>query len=541
MTAVQIIFPGRPLGDTNAIDTIADLRAVDSTDTNDNTNIIVANVGIFKWDAASSASDDGVSVIKPDDRTGLQTGRWLLIGGVSEVRTFESFGAKGDVQNYLSALKADGTPATDDTAAIQAAIDWAFAGGVEQPRAIQMTAKFFLVGQITTYPTTTIVGTGRMTSWFVCKTGTTGKWISDRGEGAQKQIISGITFGARNNTSITHIFEAGNDGIQFGTQGIYSDLWFRDGLNAYAFEIDANVGFIRNFISENCRHNGLIRGNANQVSEICSMQAGQGTTGAISGGPASIVGLELYGCFVDFCEIEATETGQLPLKINGDCYVSNLIISTAFDASHSHLIEVDETNYIQWSVTNFQAYGEETPVTNGVVKRTPTNTYIGSPTLTINQMSRLNLLPIAPIYYAQAKQAFGIRLENPSGTARNSIGQIGDPSTAGGVHDKIIGATNAATNTSTTVFAGGMIINGSGKIILNTAAQELAYSDLQVSLDYTNYGTVFYPNISLQSTTVNSVVRVRPVIELRDKDGVAVDVTPASGKILLLSVRGTLA
>lgn len=82
MATVEVIFPDRPTGSTNALDTIAELRAVDSSAINDNTNIIVVGAGIYKWNAASLASDNGSSVIKPTDKTALQAGRWILIIGM---------------------------------------------------------------------------------------------------------------------------------------------------------------------------------------------------------------------------------------------------------------------------------------------------------------------------------------------------------------------------------------------------------------------------------------------------------------------------
>ncbi len=81
---VEIIFPVRPLGDQNAIDSVEDLRSLDSTDVNANTNIVVADVGIYKYDPSSLAEDDGSEVIKPDDKTELQAGRWLLVLAASE-------------------------------------------------------------------------------------------------------------------------------------------------------------------------------------------------------------------------------------------------------------------------------------------------------------------------------------------------------------------------------------------------------------------------------------------------------------------------
>lgn len=77
--AVQIIFPSPPLGVQNAIDTVAELRAVDSTDVNENTEVLVADVGFYKFDPSSLAADDGATVIKPTDLTSMQAGRWLLV------------------------------------------------------------------------------------------------------------------------------------------------------------------------------------------------------------------------------------------------------------------------------------------------------------------------------------------------------------------------------------------------------------------------------------------------------------------------------
>lgn len=123
MTAVQIIFPGRPLGDTNALDTITELRAVDSTDVNENTNIIVASNGIYKWNPSSSATDDGFVIVRPDDKTSLQAGRWIRVLGGSEDLEF----------------KADATGATDVSADLSAA----FASALAQGRDLRIPGGFY--------------------------------------------------------------------------------------------------------------------------------------------------------------------------------------------------------------------------------------------------------------------------------------------------------------------------------------------------------------------------------------------------------------
>jgi len=163
-----------------------------------------------------------------------------------ELKTFEDFGAVGDynVQTGIG---------TDDTAAIQEAIDWAWEGDVTI-RAILMTDKNFLCGNITTHPVLTIIATGRHTSNFICKGGTTGKWWSDRGNGAQKLMLSGIAWYGRNEPGLTHVCAFGDTGIQFGSEGILQGLWMRDAPNAYGLLVDGNVGIPRDLTLQSCEH-----------------------------------------------------------------------------------------------------------------------------------------------------------------------------------------------------------------------------------------------------------------------------------------------
>lgn len=108
--AVQIIFPDRPLGVQNAIDTIAELRALDSTEVNINTEVLVASTGFYKYDPSSLAADDGSAVIKPDDLTVLQAGRWEIVllaaAGLSSYTAAGAGGLTSDVQAKLRQMPA---------------------------------------------------------------------------------------------------------------------------------------------------------------------------------------------------------------------------------------------------------------------------------------------------------------------------------------------------------------------------------------------------------------------------------------------------
>lgn len=83
----DVILPPRPLGTQNAVDTIAELRALDSDEASENTNVLVADVGFYKFDPDSLAADASPETIRPDDKTSLQAGRWILLSLASAATT----------------------------------------------------------------------------------------------------------------------------------------------------------------------------------------------------------------------------------------------------------------------------------------------------------------------------------------------------------------------------------------------------------------------------------------------------------------------
>ena len=450
-----------------------------------------------------------------------------------EVKTFEDFGATGDF-NY-----AMGT-GTDDTAAIQAAIDWAFGGGLTAPRAILMTDKMFLCGNITTYPTTTIIGTGRHTSHLACKAGITGKWWSDRGNGAQKLMLSGIAWYGRNEPGVTHVCEFGDTGIQFGTEGILQGLWMRDAPNAYGLLVNGNVGILRDLTLQSCKYGLKVLGNGNQADNIFCMQM-------------SLTGAELYGCFVRGLHVEATESGGVPLWMNGDCHVHDALISSAAGTTFSHLIEVDTTGYNEWSVESIQLLGSSYTVSNGIFKigsdyRGGTNPTAFSGASYVQSLEaysgRLSIKH-------QLWQAFSLQIYNDGGTIKHRMGSLTDSSFPANFVTRINGASPVRTTTptgpdgSTAFVAGGKISSTYPSIfIFDTVIQQAAADQsIQCIVLHNGSGTALTSWAFFLSSNVNGTTRDRLVVQLLN----AADGTPynlaglPAGRAITLGFSGFLA
>ena len=263
------------------------------------------------------------------------------------LRSVEEFGAVGDFDPRTGI-------GTDDTRAFQRAIDWAYANGTDAPRAVFVDAKNYLCGQITTHPTSTMIGTGRHTSAIWCRPGTGGHWWSDRGGGAQKLMLSGLAFYGRHEPGLESIARFGRDGIQFGTEGILEALWFRDARNAVGLDISGNVGVLNDITLQDVDTGIIHFGNANQLTNIFSMEAR--------------IGAQLAGCFVRGLHIEAVRDGGVPLKMTGDCRISDAVFSLAHETRFEHLIEIEPNGYEEWSLSGIQIFEHTARLSRSLLK-----------------------------------------------------------------------------------------------------------------------------------------------------------------------------
>ncbi len=167
------------MADLSYIATIADLKALSDTSSAALATVYVEGYdadadggeGVFWWDGASTAAENGGTVIVPDSAPA--SGRWRRSTGDKPL-TPEMFGAIGSGSNPLStrfaslaaaqAVYPHATALTDeiDWAAIQAAIDTAKDGGAAgMDRRIELASADYRINRaLRVYPQTALIGQG---------------------------------------------------------------------------------------------------------------------------------------------------------------------------------------------------------------------------------------------------------------------------------------------------------------------------------------------------------------------------------------------
>jgi hypothetical protein len=464
-----------------------------------------SDVAIDNWDVDPISS----SALFTQSATGA-TSRTVQ-AKLQEFKTLEDFGAVG--YNSLGAAAAG----TDSTTAIQAAIDWAYNSGASA-RCIHVTGNFFQCGAITLRNSTTLLGSGRQTSGFVAKAGTTGKWFT--AQSAQKIVLKDLVFYAADIDTITHVMDL--DTGQAGTEGYIEGCWFRNAPEGYGLYCNGNVYYIRNSTFESCLYPLKVLGTSNQLSGVTCMQAGDGADT-----PANAIALDLSGAaFVRGIHIEAPATGSIPVRITGDCHLTDIMMSLAASTTFSHLIEINTTNYSDWTIDGLQILPNPSTITisNGVLKvgsvyRLGTSTIAASG----GPYASDSILTSGP---PTKEQAFMIRMTNTGGTLQHRIGCAVDSATAGTFHEKIPSASQTLGNTPTgadasTAFATGAKISSATPsiLILDVADQVKADAFVQADIIANSTGTDYAIWPQFTSRDVSGATRIRLELQLIGKPG----------------------
>lgn len=235
-----------------------------------------------------------------------------LIGTVFDIT---AFGALGD--GVL-----DGTwSGTDDTSAIQAAIDAQTVAGVGTGTVLIPNGNF-MFSNLTIPPTTKITGLNMWRSRLCRITGSTGNGLEDTGNAAKIMLTDFIIYG--NDTTGVGI-NLGNNDIQWGAEAYMDHIMVRDITNG--FNINGNVGNIGSVICWNNTGGTAFRlqGSANTIH---SLVIASGVGGATTKG----LHLSAEGCRIFSLHTEGEITN--PLYIDG-------FHNTIF--SHYHSIKASVT------------------------------------------------------------------------------------------------------------------------------------------------------------------------------------------------------
>lgn len=163
-----------------------------------------------------------------------------------------------DSEVYPEWWGAVGDDSTDDTTALQAAID------SDMP--VRLAAKKYQYSNLQTKALTQISGVHKMLSWLKRATGSTGIGITDSTSGtAAKLILQDMTLSGNSTTG--DILDVGNNTTQFGTEGILRNLHIRD-CTGYGWKINGNAGLIENISTTLCTSGALLSGSANVLSGV---------------------------------------------------------------------------------------------------------------------------------------------------------------------------------------------------------------------------------------------------------------------------------
>lgn len=529
--------------------------------------------GIFEWragDYSAFVSIDpaqGVYVPPATDPTGA-SGVWKRRTEGNDVRP-EWFGAIG---NYRS----DNNTGNDDTAGIQAALDFASLTGLASIAGsgpipiVRLSAKSYLTSNVSLRWLSQVRGEERTSATAVwAKNGTAGVfWGVDDDESPQKVVLRNIAWYGRGINTITDMVKLNSSAPavgsgQHGTEGGLFDLWIRDAPEAVGLNVNGNVGYYQNITIQNCRVGLQMRGNGNIAHTITLMQIGQGALNKSAAYALDVAGLKASGI-----HIEAPE-GDVPVRfLRGDVQIYGLTWSPGAGTVHDRLFEIDDT-YASWAIRDLQIYnpGNITVTTAclryGFVDSPGTfKSKLGTAPSHLNGRDLTRNEVLGRRFMGRAKfQAFKVRINNNAGTIQFSISpaKLNGGTPVAELIDRITGASTTAQTIGTAFNNFGLAFDqdsgNANRIMFNTvdqAFEELAHiSSVTIDINKSAYANLkaapgVYSVTAGDAGAAGAATAARPVIDFYQGDTTKADLTavgalPNNGDLIQVTIQGWFA
>lgn len=451
---------------------------------------------------------------------------------------------------------ATGDGVTDDTAAIQAAIDSTVVPGIAPPYTgmlgngsiIYLPLGTYRISQTITIPNaTTIKGDGRNATRIRPLPGFTGAMLTDKGH-AGKIFIEDLRIDAAFPTgvsltpiagyeNVTACIELGLNLIQHG-QAKLENLIMYGGASANCLNVSTNIA---TYVDLECGSSPITfnSGGVGAVFERCFSIGASTNDFVVSNGGT-----------ISNCEIEGPQSGCIPIYVNRSASISNLILSlnnstpTTIDA----LIEMDalSTNI---SLNGFNYFAGAGFLTNMIKdNRTAKPPYWGSPQAGYSVNGSVVSTEFHYDISSARRQSFRFWLINDGGTLKHRITNL--VATDGSNFDgKISGATQTYTATptgtdSSTDFATGAKILSSNTSVLafNTNSQGLLTRTMSgtVTMHSNTSGTALSITPAPVSLDINGVTRRWYMLAFTNAaSGAAFDLTSLSaGQQIVFNFEG---
>lgn len=519
--------------------------------------------GLFSWNSADLSAyvtldpAQGVYVPPTSDTTGA-SGAWVRETRGAEVWV-EWFGAKGDYNSGTNT-------GTDDTAAINAAFDYASLTGIltltkSSIPVVRLQARKYLISNLAPRWNQQIIGMDRHSTSLWVKDGTSGvvMGVADN-ESPQKVLLRGFAIYCRDIATVTHILKldssapASGSG-QHGTEGGLFDLWLRDAPEAVGLQLDGNVSYFDHLTIESCKIGLYCLGTANMGGTLTLMQIGES-----AGTPSEARALKISGCSIANVHIEAPVSGSIPIEFTrGDCAIGSLKVSVTPATTYPAFIHADSAHYTTWRINHCHVYNPGNATIGTAVLRygnVDTSSFtnsLGTSLAVLNAGEPITYRRAVQDRRTEVEQEFMIRLINTTGATpiQHRIGCAVDSGTAGKLHDRITGASTALIDTPTgtdgsTAFANGAKISSvtPSILILDVADQVKASASVTANIISNSTGTDYTIWPQFNSRDVNGVTRVRLELQLIGKPGSS-GVNWASalgdGQLMDIQVRARLA